>query len=63
MLELFVSRFQISSGRLSIGGYADTVPVESNATPEGRSHNRRVDIVIVNPEVLALEARAAHRKP
>ena len=61
MLKLFVTRFQIPPERLSIGGYADTVPVESNATAEGRSHNRRVDIVIVNPEGLALEARAAAR--
>jgi len=58
MLELFMSRFQIPAERLCIGGYADTVPVESNDTPEGRSHNRRVDIVIVNPEGLAIEARS-----
>ena len=61
MLELFVSRFRIPSARLCIAGYADTVPVESNDTPEGRSHNRRVDIVIVNPEGLAIEARGAPR--
>ena len=59
MLELLISRFQIPSARLCIAGYAETVPVESNDTPEGRAHNRRVDIVIVNPEGLALEARGA----
>jgi chemotaxis protein MotB len=49
MLELFTDRFHIPSGRLCIAGYADNVPVESNDSAEGRAHNRRVDVVIVNP--------------
>jgi chemotaxis protein MotB len=59
MLELFMTRFQIPAERLCLGGYAETVPVESNDTPEGRAHNRRVDIVIVSPEGLAVEARGS----
>jgi chemotaxis protein MotB len=57
MLELFTNRYKISPQRLCIAGYADTVPVESNDTPEGRSHNRRVDIVIVNPEGMSIDAK------
>ena len=34
--------------RLSISGYADTDPIESNDTQAGREKNRRVDIVILN---------------
>jgi chemotaxis protein MotB len=34
-------------------GYADTVPVESNDTPEGRARNRRVDLVILNNYAVA----------
>jgi chemotaxis protein MotB len=34
--------------RLSIAGYADTDPVDSNDTEAGREKNRRVDIVILN---------------
>jgi len=48
MLELLVSRFDIPPQRLAVAGYADTVPAESNETAEGRAHNRRVDIVILN---------------
>ena len=29
-------------------GRADTVPIDSNETPEGRARNRRVDVVILN---------------
>jgi chemotaxis protein MotB len=48
MLELLETRFQVQSGRLAVAGYADTAPLESNDTDEGRSHNRRVDIVVLN---------------
>jgi chemotaxis protein MotB len=37
----------IHADRLSMAGYADTRPVASNATDEGRARNRRVDIVVV----------------
>jgi chemotaxis protein MotB len=48
MLEVLSTRFQIPAGRFAVAGYADTVPVASNDTDEGRAHNRRVDIVILN---------------
>ena len=48
LLELFAVRFGVPRERMSISGYADTTPVESNETVEGRAHNRRVDIVILN---------------
>ena len=34
---------------LAIAGYAENAPVAPNDTAEGRAHNRRVDIVILNP--------------
>ncbi len=40
---------QIPYRRLSISGYADTRPVASNETPEGKARNRRVDIVVLAP--------------
>jgi chemotaxis protein MotB len=47
VLALLVEEHGISPGRLSAAGYAEFRPVESNATPEGRARNRRVDIVLI----------------
>jgi chemotaxis protein MotB len=52
MLELLTSRYHVPELRLSVGGYAETIPIASNATPEGRAQNRRVDIVILNEDGL-----------
>jgi chemotaxis protein MotB len=63
MLELLVSKFDIPPQRLAVAGYADTVPIESNDTDEGRAHNRRVDIIILNEQGLSPEPKtpvAAH---
>jgi chemotaxis protein MotB len=40
---------------MAIAGYADTAPLDSNDTQEGRAHNRRVDIVILNQQVKSIE--------
>ncbi|MBI5918120.1 MAG: flagellar motor protein MotD [Nitrosomonadales bacterium] len=40
----------VSSSRLTVVGLADNRPVDSNATPEGRAHNRRITITIVAPQ-------------
>lgn len=48
VLELLTTRFHVPRERLSIAGYADTAPVDTNSTEEGRARNRRVDIVILN---------------
>jgi chemotaxis protein MotB len=52
MLELFSTHYNIPRSRLAIAGYADTAPKDSNDTEEGRAHNRRVDIVILNQQVI-----------
>jgi chemotaxis protein MotB len=48
MLNLFGERFAIPLARMSVAGYAETVPVSDNATAEGRQKNRRVDVVFLN---------------
>ena len=48
-LELLADRFEVPRQRMAIAGYAETVPIDSNDTTEGRARNRRVDIVILNP--------------
>lgn len=50
MLELFKGRFGIREDRFGVAGYAETRPVDSNNSGDGRAHNRRVDIVILNRE-------------
>jgi chemotaxis protein MotB len=52
MLEVLSTRYDIARERMAIAGYADTAPVDSNATEKGRAHNRRVDVVILNQPVL-----------
>ena len=48
MLDVLSSRCEIPAERFAVAGYADTAPVASNDTEEGRARNRRVDIVILN---------------
>jgi outer membrane protein OmpA-like peptidoglycan-associated protein len=37
----------IENGRLTAKGYADTLPIDSNGTLEGRENNRRVEFVLI----------------
>jgi len=55
MLELFRQKFGIASERLSVAGYAENSPVDSNDTEEGRARNRRVDLVILSDEAVKSE--------
>jgi len=48
VLETFCGTFELSRQRFSVVGRADTVPIDSNESTEGRARNRRVDIVILN---------------
>ncbi|MGH9658143.1 MAG: OmpA/MotB family protein, partial [Bryobacteraceae bacterium] len=59
MLELLSARYQIPQSRLSVAGYAETIPVDSNDTVEGRARNRRVDVVILNEKGLSGEPAPA----
>jgi chemotaxis protein MotB len=40
--------FGVSEEQFQVAGFADTVPLASNETEEGRAYNRRVDIVILS---------------
>lgn len=50
LLKVLVDRFGVSAVRLSVAGYADTAPVASNDSEEGRARNRRVDIVVLSEQ-------------
>ncbi|HUI55147.1 MAG TPA: flagellar motor protein MotB [Bryobacteraceae bacterium] len=51
MLDQLANRCGIARERMAIAGYADTIPVASNDTDEGRARNRRVDIVVLNQQI------------
>jgi chemotaxis protein MotB len=59
VLETLCGTFDLSRSRFSVVGRADTVPIDSNETPEGRARNRRVDVVILNS--LRLEQTEARK--
>lgn len=46
VLMFLVGHSELNPGKLSLAGYGQYRPVASNATPEGRRLNRRVDIVV-----------------
>ena len=45
------ARFEMPTGRLSAAGFADGNPIARNDTEEGRSMNRRVEIVVTHLKV------------
>jgi chemotaxis protein MotB len=44
----YLTDIGVDERRFQVAGFADTMPVSSNSTPEGRAYNRRVDIVILD---------------
>jgi chemotaxis protein MotB len=58
MLEILRDRFAIPQSRMAVAGYADNAPADTNDTEEGRSHNRRVDLVLLSPGALRGEPSA-----
>lgn len=47
LARLFIERHQFRPARLSASGYAEFHPVASNDSVDGRSQNRRVDIIVL----------------
>jgi chemotaxis protein MotB len=44
----YLAALGVDERRFQITGFADTMPVSSNDTEEGRANNRRVDIIILD---------------
>jgi chemotaxis protein MotB len=44
----YLTGFGCEEKRFQVAGFADTMPVASDDTAEGRAYNRRVDIVILD---------------
>jgi len=48
IVHFVLTRYQFEPTRLSAAGYGEFRPISSNKTQDGRSQNRRVDIVILS---------------
>ncbi len=51
IVSYLITKFGLPPDLLSAAGYSEYRPIADNETLEGRARNRRVDIVILNPEV------------
>jgi chemotaxis protein MotB len=46
--QFFIDNFELAADRLSTEGVGEARPIASNATPQGRRANRRVEVLILN---------------
>lgn len=63
VLNLFVNKYGVPRDRVTVAGFADTAPVAGNTDAEGRAHNRRVDIVVLNEDAQLGEPERAASTP
>jgi len=63
VLDELVRTSGIHESRLSIAGYASQRPITSNDTVDGRSQNRRVDIVVLDRERTTRKATSDQAPP
>jgi chemotaxis protein MotB len=45
----FLLDYGVEEKRFQVAGFADTMPLASNDTREGRAYNRRVDVIVLDP--------------
>lgn len=58
VLRYFRDELGYEENRFSISGYADTHPVDTNDTPEGRAKNRRVELIVENIDLGSPESES-----
>lgn len=59
VVRFFINRFKIKPNRFAAIGYASSRPVETNKTAEGRSKNRRVEIIVLRNKITKAEPKVA----
>jgi outer membrane protein OmpA-like peptidoglycan-associated protein len=52
VLDYFLGKFSLKAGQFSVKGYGESNPAADNDTPQGRSQNRRVELNVLNKEIL-----------
>jgi chemotaxis protein MotB len=55
VVQFLIQRGALTPDRLSAAGYAEFHPLGENTTAEGRAHNRRVDVIVLNAATSAAE--------
>lgn len=46
--KFMIDDLYISEDRISVSGFGEQRPIDTNSTPEGRANNRRIEITILN---------------
>ncbi len=62
-MRYLVGEHAYKRGTVSVAGYADTRPISSNATPEGRARNRRVEFIFLRPNAAKLSGVTPRGSP
>jgi chemotaxis protein MotB len=63
VLRYFEDHFALDQAHLQVAGYADTRPIATNDTEEGRTRNRRVEIVLALHSDVPVPSNAAAVDP
>lgn len=48
VVKFFTKEKSIAEDRVSVSGFGERNPIDTNSTPQGRANNRRIEITIVN---------------
>lgn len=59
IVEYLINGHQFSPKRLSAAGYGEHHPVAENSSIEGKRQNRRVDIIVLDPQPVLASSRQA----
>ena len=52
----------IAKDRMVPEGFGEKYPIDTNSTPEGRFHNRRVEIEVMNVGIRNTDGNAGHNE-
>jgi len=44
--DYLLGNTELQQGRVTVSGFADTKPLDTNDTAEGRARNRRIEIIV-----------------
>jgi chemotaxis protein MotB len=63
VIMYWISKYPDQASNLSAAGYGEFKPIASNGTPEGRTLNRRVDLVILRESASRIEVPETSSSP